>query len=322
MVNKRIFGRRGWLVSEMGFGAWAIGGRSYGEVDMSTGQLTLEKYLERGGNFIDTASSYGHSEELIGTVFKRRGGREHVYICSKSRGGGSGDDLNLIREHVELSLRRLQTDYIDLYYLHSPPEDANLMHKALDVYDKLKEEGKVRAVGASIKGPNVTKATQDMCRQYIESGRIDAIQLIYSIMRQANEQVFDLAAENGVALVARTAIESGFLSGKYKPGSDVLHKNGRDHRSRWSHEQIQEILEKVEQIKQSAVQPPFENLSQVALRFALMPDAVCTCIPGARTPEQVDSNMDAADLPVIEEERYQRLKAEYAGLEDLANIKF
>ncbi|MFP4380868.1 MAG: aldo/keto reductase [Candidatus Sumerlaeia bacterium] len=319
MINKRTFGRMGWEVTELGLGAWAIGGSGYGEVDDKIGEETLETYLDMGGNFIDTAHLYGNSEELIGNVLKRRGGRENLYICSKSPGGASEDKLDLIREHVELSLKRMGTDYVDLYYLHSPPEDADLMNRALDIYDELKSEGKVMAVAASIKGPAVTDATTELCRQYIDTGRIDAIQLIYSILRQKNAEIFDYAQEKGVALVARTSIESGFLSGKYKPGVNFKEGKGWDHRGRWDQEQLAQILEKVQELEGFAVQPPYEGLAQVAIRFALESPQVSACIPGAKNPEQVKKNMAVAELPPLDSELVKKLRTEYSGLEDLVN---
>jgi aryl-alcohol dehydrogenase-like predicted oxidoreductase len=319
MVKTRTFGRTGWQVTELGFGAWAIGGASYGPVEVAQGEQAVETYLDLGGNFIDTANGYAGSEERIGNVLQRRGGRGNVFICSKSPGGGSPDNLHLIREHVELSLRRLQTDYIDLYCLHAPPEDADLMQRALDVYDKLKEEGKVRAVGASIKGPSVTDSTTDLCRRYIDTGRIDSIQLIYSILRQKNAGIFEYASDNGVALVARTSIESGFLSGRYKPGVDFSRKDDNDHRRRWSKASLDKILGMVEEIENFALKAPYDCLAQVAIRFVLEAPLISTCIPGARTSGQVNENMRTANLPSLDDETVERLRKDYQGLEETVN---
>ncbi len=321
MINKRIFGRTKWEVTEIGFGAWAIGGAHYGPVENAAGEATVEAYLDAGGNFIDTAIGYAKSEEVIGEVLKRRGGRENIYICSKSPGGGKPDNLDKIREHVEQSLRQLQTEYVDLYYLHQPPDDPDLMNRALDIYDELKEEGKVKAVGASIKGPNVTSHTTDLCRQYIDSGRIDAIQLIYSILRQRNADIFEHAQKNGVALVARTSIESGFLSGKYKPGTDFSKKEYNDHRARWSVEQLSKILETVQEIESFAVKPPYESLAQVAIKFALDRPEVSTCIPGARNAEQMNKNMKIAQLPPLDEDVIKKLYENYKDMTDAVNAQ-
>ena len=310
IMQKRIFGRMGWEVSEMSLGTWALGGESYGAVDQEQGIACLEVYTEAGGNFIDTAQAYSDSEHVIGRFLAKHKNRESLIIASKS-GRQVADE---VRQHLEQSLRSLQTDYIDLYYLHSPPEDLDEMNRLLDCFDVFKEEGKIRAIGASIKGPDVTQKTLDICNQYIDSGRIDAIQLIYSIFRQKNSGIFQNANENGVALVGRTALENGFLSGKYKPG-DVFDTG---HRTRWAPERLHEILSIVQELKKDLV-PPFENMVQPALRFALDQSALATVLVGAKTAEQIEMNMKICTLPSISSD-LQTQVAELAEKGDLLNI--
>lgn len=308
-MKRRVLGRTGAEVSELGFGAWAIGGAgrgfSYGEVSQAEALACLETYLDAGGNHIDTARYYNESERIIGLILKDSSKRERVFLASKTMQDTPKD----IREELEESLRALQTDHVDLYYLHRPPDDVAEMHRHLDVYELLREEGKIRFIGASIKGPDVTQATVDLCRQYIDTGRIDAIQLIYSIFRQKTRGVFDEAQAKGVGLVGRTSLESGFLTGKYAPGQQFA---GSDHRQRWG-DRLDGILACAQELRRSAVQPPYESLAHVALRFAVRPDAITSTIVGAKTVEQTQANLAALDLPALDDALVEQLVREYGG---------
>ena len=192
----------------------------------------IHGYIQAGGNFIDTARVYGESEAILGRVLSKGKLREQIVLATKTLKGNEPDTIPAIRGELEESLRLLKTEYVDLYYLHQPPDDPAVMNQALDLLESFKKEGKLRAIGASIKGPAVTDATLKLCRQYIDSGRIDAIQLVYSILRQKNAAIFDYARRKGVGIVVRTSIESGFLSGKYRPGQVIA----EGHRKRWTPE--------------------------------------------------------------------------------------
>jgi aryl-alcohol dehydrogenase-like predicted oxidoreductase len=307
MLEKRTLGRTGFQVTEIGFGAWAIGGRGYGEVPEEDALAALEAYVTSGGNLIDTARRYGQSERLIGEFLRTRGQRTDLFIASKSH---STTEVE-VRADLEEGLRLLGCDHVDLYYLHSPPEDPDEMNHVLDIYERLKTEGLIRAVGASIKGPNVTQATVDLCRQYMRSGRIDALQVIYSIFRQKNSEMFAEAQQRGVGIITRTALESGFLTGKYHPGQAFP---AGDHRHRWGQDRLARILRRVEEVEQMAVQPPYDTLPQVAIRFALQPEAVSSVIVGAKSAAQVAENMSAASLPPLPLQTIEALRDRYQGL--------
>jgi len=150
-------------VSKIGFGAWAMGTGAYGDVSETDAYASLQTYVNEGGNFIDTARSYGKSEGLIGNFLKQKNLRSKIVIASKT----AKLDEAVIREEIETSLRELQTDYIDLYYLHNPPDEACVIDQVLTVFDALKKEGKIKAIGASVKGPDVNQKTVDLCRTYI-----------------------------------------------------------------------------------------------------------------------------------------------------------
>jgi aryl-alcohol dehydrogenase-like predicted oxidoreductase len=312
MLNRRVLGRTGFEISEISLGAWAIGGRGYGPVTDREALNTIARYVDAGGNFIDTARAYGESERLIGKFFQNVGGRDRVFICSKSR----HEEASVIQADLEETLRQLQCDYVDLYYLHSPPDEPDEMNRVLDIYERLKQAGKIRAIGASIKGPNVTQKTVDLCRQYIRSGRVDALQVIFSILRQKNREMFQEAHESGVGIVVRTALESGFLTGKYIPGHRLP---ANDHPHRWGPRRLEQILTHAQELQQSTVAPPFQTLSQVALRFAVDQPGVSTIIVGAKSARQVDENFAVGSLPSLSAELQARLVNQYGNFTEMFN---
>jgi aryl-alcohol dehydrogenase-like predicted oxidoreductase len=266
-----------------------------------------EAYLEAGGNFIDTARAYGQSETVLGKALGNKGMRDKVILATKTFKGETIETIPEIRIELEESLRLLQTDHVDLYYLHKPPQDPEVMNRALDEFERLKTEGKIRAIGASIKGPAVTRATVDLCRQYIDSGRADVIQVVFSILRQLTEEIFDYAYDKGVGIVVRTSIESGFLSGKYRPG----HVFSEGHRKRWTGDTQTRIFERVAEMEAYAVHPPYRSMAQVAVRFSLEPKAVSSVIIGAKNVAQVQENMEVGSLPPLHKDLLERLQNEF-----------
>jgi aryl-alcohol dehydrogenase-like predicted oxidoreductase len=304
---KRVLGRTGFEISELGFGAWPIGGTSYGPLDEKEAHRTVDAYIDAGGNHIDTARVYGESEARIGVALKGKGLRDTLFIASKTQRSASAETIPEIRTDLEQSLRLLHTDYVDLYYLHWPPDDPDVMNRVLDEYETLKLEGKIRWIGASIKGPSVSEDTVRICKQYIDTGRVDAVQIVYSILRQRNSEIFEYAQEKGVGLVARTVLESGFLTGKYQPGSEF----SAGHRSKYTNDTLKEILNQVGKLESNAIRSPYVSLPQVAIRFALEPSSVSSAIVGARTAEQMKQNMAVASLPALEDELVEWLKNEF-----------
>lgn len=295
MLKKILLGRTDFEVTEICFGGWGIGSFHYGDVSEKDGRACIETYLQYGGNFIDTARLYNNSEKIIGHVLQKHGNRESVFVSSKSP---EVDPIKL-RGHLEESLRTLKLDYVDLYYMHHPPDDHDEMHYLLEVFEKFKKEGKIRAIGASIKGCDVAQRTTNLCRQYIRSNRIDVIQVIYSIFRQKTAEVFKEAQERGVAIVARTVLENGFLTGKYVPGDTF---RGNDHRQRWESKRLKKILAFAQELKSFAIHPPFQTLAEVALRFALDTPGITSVIIGSKNSQQTCQNLNVASLPALPEE--------------------
>ncbi len=316
-MRKRRFKKAGIEAAELAFGAWAIGGLRYGAVHSEEAEAAIKAYLESGGNFIDTARMYDESEGRIGVVLKEMGNRDHVVIATKTVYGSQMSDIPNIRYDLEASLRQLKTEYIDIYQLHDPPEKPEVIDAALSEMEALKQEGKIRAIGASIKGPNVTETTAELCRAYIDTGKVDALQIIYSIFRQSNRQIFEQASEAGVGIIARTVLESGFLTGKYNGNSTFVEG---DHRVRWSADQIERFHEEAQRIMGEHIKPPYETLAQLAIKFALAPPEVTTLILGARTAEQVNRNMAVAQIPDLNSDTLSELENKYEGFENVVNI--
>ncbi len=306
-MKKRILGRTGFEVSELGLGTWPIGGVSYDAVTEKEAWACIEAYLDGGGNFLDSALGYGDAQRFIGQVLAKRGSREQVFIASKTHNSASLETLPKVRGDLEKSLRDLQTEYIDLYYLHWPPDDPDQMRRVLDEYLKFKDEGKIRSIGASIRGPVVSAETLQLCRQYIDTGAVDAIQVVYSILRQMNREIFDYAAGAGVAVVARTAIESGFLSGKYKPG----HRFDKGHRGKHSADIQEHLLEAAQELAELTVKPPYEKLAQVAIKFSLEPKNISMLLMGARSAQQVQELLRTVSMPDLPTELMDSLKERY-----------
>ncbi len=157
----------------------------------------------------------------------------------------------------------------------------------------------------------------DLSRRYIASGKVDALMLIVSIFRQANAAIFDEAQEAGVGIVARTALESGFLSGKYAPGHAFAKE--RDHRRRWGQGRLKAILTEAQQLKEDLVKPPYESLAQVAVRFALDYGPVSSVVVGARTPEQITGSVHSANLPPLADSVRQQIIADHRGRDSAYN---
>lgn len=308
----RKFGRFDLEVSEIGFGAWAIGGPAslgehvtgWGEVDDDVSVRTLEACLDLGINFVDTADAYGngHSEELIGQVFSKR--RDQVIICSKGgnrvtpEGQWTKDfSPKWIRQACEGSLRRLRTDYIDIYLFHTPRGEMRLVPEEFAVLEQLKAEGKIRYYGISV-------GTAQDGLDVLECGCAEAIQVVYNILEpEAEKEFLPSAARQGVGVIDRVPLASGFLTGKYK--ADVVFGEN-DHRSRFSRERIEGYVRQVEKLGELTADGS-RTMTQLALQFCLTNPAVSVVIPGAKTPEQLRQNAMASELGPLSESELTKI---------------
>jgi len=302
-MKYRELGKTGLKVSEIGFGAWAIGGdlhgNSYGPTDDKISTAALQRAIELGLNFLDTADVYGwgHSEELIGKCL--RGKRDRVIIATKVgadfyRGMGfQSFKADYIRYALEKSLTRLQTDYIDLYQLHNPPLRLINSESLYEVMKSLKKEGKVRAWGLSIFDP-----TEGLVA--LKVGQPDAIQVAYNLFNaRAAEVLFPAAYNAGCAIVVREPLSNGFLTGKRTENS-LFEKT--DFRYLWRKDFVNAKVSATRKLSFLS-RPGVRTQAQCALRFALERPEVSVVITGMKTPEQVEENIAASEcMPLTAEE--------------------
>jgi len=296
-MKYRPLGGTGLSVSEIGFGCWGIGGvtagaTSYGVVDDKASLRALERAFDLGINFYDTSNLYGdgHSEELLGAAFAHR--RDKVVIATKA--GRSTYETEAydpadVRRSVEGSLHRLRTDYVDVIEIHSPSSiDALAQTEAMSTLKALKREGKIRAVGISVKAPAEAIGA-------IEKLGAEVIQVNFNLVdqRASEGEVFTVAAARKVGVIARTPLCFGMLSGKVSPETVF---DARDHRSVWPKEQIVRWIEASGMFVKAVAAAGKQTDAQVALRFCLSFPAVSSTIPGMLNAAEVEENAVASDL--------------------------
>ncbi len=301
-MKYRDFGKTGIKVSEVGFGAWAIGGNahgnSYGPTNDEESFDAIHRAIAMGCNFFDTADVYGwgHSEELLAKALKGR--RDLAVIATKGgsdfyQGFGYQTFTNeYVRFALEKSLERLKTDYIDLYQLHNPPEEVIKNESTYEVLYRLKEEGKIRAWGLSVLSMKEALTALTIAKP-------DSLQVPYNVFIQEPSEVFARAVETGCAIIAREPLANGFLTGKYDNESKFV---TGDVRKNWPRDYINARIAAVRQLKFLEV-PCERTLAQSALQWVLLAPAVAVTIPGIKTLDQAEENLLAPDvLPLSENE--------------------
>jgi aryl-alcohol dehydrogenase-like predicted oxidoreductase len=293
----RKLGKTGIEVSEIGFGAWGIGGvtngaTSYGKTDDERSRDALWKAFESGITFYDTSDlyGYGHSESLIGEVFQ--GHRDRIVIASKvgfiEHNGPQDFSASHVRKSIEGSLRRLRTDYVDLYQLHSPKLEDVESDRVVDTLTSLKREGKIRAFGISARSPADALIAVDRYN-------FDAIQVNFNLVdqRAVENGLFALCAQKGVGVICRTPLCFGFLAGQFSP--DVKF-DPTDHRSTWPQEQIARWAEAYKLFAEAVREGTEQSYVQLALRFCLSSEGVSSVIPGMLSVSEVEENAAASRL--------------------------
>lgn len=295
-MNYHNLGNTGIKVSEIGFGTWPIGGltpnqTSYGKTNDKVSLETLRTAFDLGINFFDTANVYGdgHSEELLGKVFKKD--RPKVIIASKCglKSFKSKHDFSnkAIRASLEDSLTRLQTDYLDLLQLHNPPQETAADEKLIEILDKLRDEGKIRAIGVSVKSPADGLKFLNHPWQTIQCNfnMID--------QRALDCGLISKAAKTGIGIITRTPLAFGFLSGNFM-GKDMKFKKG-DHRSRWPKEQIR-LWAEAPKYFAGLNENKSRTLAQLAVKFCISFNGIATTIPGIANKKEAIENASVSNL--------------------------
>jgi aryl-alcohol dehydrogenase-like predicted oxidoreductase len=290
-------------VSEIGLGAWQLAANSgWQSMSEAEARAMVHKALDLGINFYDTAPNYGHGsgETRLGKALQGVD-RSTIVINTKfghTDAGSMNYESNYIRESLEGSLRRLQTDYVDSLIIHNPPPRYldGRQNDHYEILERLKEEGKIKAYGASLD-------TYDDMKLFMDTTNGQVIEAFFNILWQDAGRAFPQAKEKKVAIIAKVPLDSGWLTGKYHAGSTF-----DDIRSRWSREDIHTRARLVDQIKQ--IVDPAANLPRIAIAFCLAYEAVATVIPGAVSITQLVSNVEAANQRVSDDLR-QKLEDFY-----------
>lgn len=316
-MNYRLLGRTSWQISEMGFGAWGIGGDAWGQTDDSEAIAALHKAIDLGVNFIDTADVYGdgHSEQLIAKVRKQR--REPLYIATKagrrlSPHTAEGYNRQNLTAFVERSLRNLETETLDLLQLHCPPTPVYDNPEVFAILDDLVQQGKIRYYGVSVE-------KVDEALKAITYPNVQSVQIIFNMFRlKPAQQFFAAARAKQVGIIVRVPLASGLLTGKFGPNSQF---SASDHRNYNRHgesfdkgETFSGVdyatgLQAVEELR--PLVPQGVTMAEFALRWILMFPEVTTVIAGAKNPAQAEDNSQAALLPPLDPAKMQQVEAIY-----------
>jgi aryl-alcohol dehydrogenase-like predicted oxidoreductase len=317
-MRTRPLGKTGYLVSEIGFGAWAIGGSMWGGPDDQRSLAALGRALDLGVCFFDTAAAYGngHSERLLGRVLRERRfadalGRSCVLATKVPPKDGrwpaaAGSNSRAVfpaghlRDHCERSLRNLGVERIDVLMLHVWSDCWADQDEWYDEMLRLRRDGKIAVIAASLNDHQPETGLRA-----IVSGRLEAVQVIHNLFDQSAEDVLlPACAAHGVGVIARCPFDEGSLTGKLSaetrfPAGDF---RGRYFRG----ERLAETVRRVEELRFLA--RPGRTLAQAALRYVLDREQVSTVIPGMRTPAQVEENVAAAELERLSDDERARLR--------------
>jgi aryl-alcohol dehydrogenase-like predicted oxidoreductase len=316
-MQKRPFGKEQTPVSEVGLGCWQLGG-NWGEVSVETAHGILAAAVDAGVTFIDTADVYGdgRSESIIGDFLKTRS--ETLFVATKL--GRSSDlypegyALESVRQHVLDSCERLGVKSLDLIQTHCVPPEVMDQGDIYDWLRQIKEEGLIKRFGASVEtveeGINLIKKVHGL----------DSLQVIFNVFRQKPiEQLFSVAKQHQVAIIARVPLASGLLSGKYSSATSFGEDDHRNFNADGQCFNVGETfagvpytkgLELVDQMKDWV--PADMNMVQMALRWILDFEVVTTVIPGASKVEQAINNASASDLAELSNDVHDKLRVFYA----------
>ena len=318
-MHYRRLGSTGYDVSEIGFGAWAIGA-DWGEVDDTTAMAALHAAVDAGVNFIDTADVYGdgRSERFVARLVRERPSDDLVVATKAGRrlnphtaDGYTGEN---IERFIDRSLTNLDAEALDLLQLHCPPTDVYYQPELFGELDVLKAKGKIRHYGVSVE--RVEEAMKA-----IDSPGVEAVQIVFNMFRQRPaDRLLDLALQADVGVIVRVPLASGMLTGKMRPDTVFTSDDHRSYNRNGEAFDVGETfagvpydtgLAAVAELRELV--PDGATMAQMALRWVLMHDAVSTTIPGAKNVDQAVANAVASDLPAIDAATMAAVSDVYEG---------
>ncbi|MGD7044443.1 aldo/keto reductase [Jeotgalibacillus proteolyticus] len=295
MVNQSKLGNSNLVVNPIGLGTNAVGGHNiYPNLSEETGKEVVRTAIQHGINFLDTAFIYGpeRSEELIGEVLKEEGRRESVVLATKGAHKFVDGEIIIdnspafLTEAVESSLKRLQTDYIDLFYIHFPDETTP-KDEAVGALKELKEQGKIKSIG-------VSNFSLEQLKEANKDGYVDVLQSEYNLFkRDAEKELLPYTSEHNITFVPYFPLAAGLLAGKYS--KDTTFEDGRANNPMFQGEEFLRNLDKVEQVRKIADAKGVE-VAHLVLSWYLTRSSISALIPGAKTPEQVQDNLKTLDV--------------------------
>jgi aryl-alcohol dehydrogenase-like predicted oxidoreductase len=312
-VNYRKLGRTGLEVSEVGYGAWGIAGDAWLGAEDEKSLAALNRAVDLGLNFIDTALAYGggHSERLVGKVLAERD--ETIYVATKippknqvwpAPDGIAPEEAfpgDHVRECTEQSLQNLGVEVIDVQQFHVWQDDWIGRGDWLEAVEDLKEDGKIRAFGISINDHQPENAIK-----LIETGAVDTVQVIYNLFDQSPEdELLPACQEHGVGVIVRVPFDEGALTGRITP--DTTFEEGDFRNDYFKGDRKREVHERVQAVV-SELGAGEDEIAEIALRYILSHPAVSTVIPGMRSIRNVERNMAVGDGQGLPEDQVSVLK--------------
>jgi aryl-alcohol dehydrogenase-like predicted oxidoreductase len=317
-MKYRKLGKTNFEISEISLGTWQVGGKWGDDFNHKTAETILNTAVDSGINFIDTADVYGggESEKAVGKFVKTRS--ERIYVATKC-----GRQLNphtneaykpaVLRKFVEDSLKNMGLETLDLIQLHCPPTEVYYRPEIFELFDRLKDEGKILNLGISVE--KVEEALKG-----IEFENVTSVQIIFNMFRQRPAELFfEQAQKKNVGIIVRVPLASGLLTGKFSKQSTFtegdhrnFNRNGEifDKGETFSGIDYETGLAAVEELK--AIFPQNDNLAPIALRWILQHEAVSTIIPGASRAEQVSANLAALNFSNLSNEQLAKINAVYS----------
>ncbi len=316
-MNYRTFGTTGLKVSEVALGTWQVGGGWRQEFDDTQAEAIINAAIDGGVNFIDTADVYsdGLSEAAVGRVVRKR--RDEIAVATKcgrqiNPHVSEGYTPEVLRKYVEDSLKNSGLDRLDLIQLHCPPTEVYYRPEIFELFDRLREEGKIAHLGVSVE--KVEEA-----QKAILYPNVRTVQIIFNMFRmRPREDFFVRAVEAGVGIIVRVPLASGLLSGKFTRTTTFnsddhrnFNRNGEafDRGETFSGVPYEQGLDAVEELRR--VLPEGISPAQAAIRWILDHPAVSTVIPGASRVEQVQSNLAVSDLSPLQPDVHRKVNEVY-----------